>query len=79
MVPIFERVIAARDRYGLHAYLTALENADLRGKLEVELQASARINQEEKKRLQDALHAGTLPEEEPDTAESVPKNAARLP
>jgi HEAT repeat protein len=79
MVPIFERVIAARDRYGLHAYLTALENADLRGKLEVELQASTRINQEEKKRLQDALHAGTLPEEEPDTAESVPKNAARLP
>jgi HEAT repeat protein len=79
MVPIFERVIAARDRYGLHAYLTALENADLRGKLEVELQANTRINQEEKKRLQDALHAGALPEEEPATTESVPKNAARLP
>jgi HEAT repeat protein len=78
MVPIFERVIAARDRYALHAYLTALENADLRGKLEVELQASTGINQEEKKRLQDALHAGALPEEEPATAESVPKNAARL-
>jgi HEAT repeat protein len=78
MVPIFERVVAARDRYGLHAYLTALENADLRGKLEVELQTSARINKEEKNRLQNALHAGTLPEEEPATAESVPKNAARL-
>jgi HEAT repeat protein len=79
MVPIFERVVAARDRYGLHAYLTALENADLREKLEFELQASARVNQEEKNRLQNVLQAGTLPEEEPATAESVPKNAARLP
>ena len=79
MVPIFERVVAARDRYGLHAYLTALENADLRENLEFELQASTRINQEEKKRLQNALHAGTLPEEEPATAESVPKTAAGLP
>ncbi len=78
MVPIFERVVAARDRYGLHAYLTALENADLRENLEFELQASTRINQEEKKRLQNALHAGTLPEEEPSIAESVPKNAAGL-
>jgi HEAT repeat protein len=78
MVSIFERVVAARDRYGLHAYLTALENADLRENLEFELQASTRINQEEKKRLQDALHTGALPEEEPATAETVPKNAAGL-
>ena len=79
MVPIFERVVATRDRYGLHAYLTALENADLRGKLELELQASTRIDKEERKRLQDVLQAGTLPEEEPATAESVPKTAAGLP
>jgi hypothetical protein len=78
MVSIFERVVATRDRYGLHAYLTALENADLRENLEFELQASTRINQEEKKRLQDALHTGALPEEEPATAETVPKNAAGL-
>lgn len=81
MVPIFERVVATRDRYGLHAYLTALENADLRGRLELELQASARtrIDKEERKRLQNVLQAGTLPEEEPATAESVPKTAAGLP
>jgi HEAT repeat protein len=78
MVPIFERVVAARDRYGLHAYLTALENADLREKLEFELQAGARINQEVKERLQNVLQAGTLPEEEPAAAGSVPKNAARF-
>jgi len=79
MVPIFERVVATRDRYGLHAYLTALENADLRGKLELELQVSTRIDKEERKRLQNVLQAGTLPEEEPATAESVPKTAAGLP
>src|SRR5260370_27964912 len=79
MVPIFERVVATRDRYGLHAYLTSLENADLRGKLELELQVSTRtrIDKEERKRLQNVLQAGTLPEEEPATAESVPKTAAR--
>src|SRR6266446_8198580 len=33
MVPVFRQVIATRDRYGLHAYLTALENAGLRRNL----------------------------------------------
>src|SRR5579862_3281550 len=33
MVPIFHQVVATRDRYGLHAYLTALENANLLGKI----------------------------------------------
>jgi len=78
MVPIFERVVAAQDRYGLYAYLTALENADLRGKLEVELRASKRVNKEEKKRLENVLNAGTLPAEEPAAAGSVPKDAAGL-
>jgi HEAT repeat protein len=79
MVPIFEQVVAARDRYGLHAYLTAVENADLRGNLEVELQASTRGTEEEKKRLQQVLQAGTLPGEVPATAEGVPANAPGLP
>jgi HEAT repeat protein len=79
MVPIFQQVLAAQDRYGLHAYLTALENADLRGELEGELQASTRINEEEKRRLQNVLAAGTLSAAEPATAESVPKSAMRLP
>ena len=43
MVPIFEQVVAAQDRYGLYAYLAALENADLRVQLEIELQASTRV------------------------------------
>jgi len=34
MLPIFEQAVALHDRYGLHAYLTALENAGLKGKLD---------------------------------------------
>src|SRR5712672_3227187 len=34
MVPIFQQVVAAGDRYGLHAYLTAVENANVVARLE---------------------------------------------
>lgn len=71
MVPIFEKVVATRDRYGLHAYLTALENAGLRAKLEVELGASNRVMEEEKNRLQSVLETGTLPLDEPETVASL--------
>jgi len=79
MVPIFEQVVGTRDRYGLHAYLTALENANLRGKLEVELQTSTQVNVEQRRRLETVLLAGTLPPEELTTVESVPTKAEALP
>lgn len=78
MVPIFEQVVATRDRYGLYAYLTALENADLRGKLEVELQASTRVSEEERNRLRHVLQAGTMSAEEPPTPASIPTIIAGL-
>jgi HEAT repeat protein len=37
MSAIFAKVVAAADRYGLHAYLAALENAGLKRELETEL------------------------------------------
>src|ERR671923_28931 len=40
MVPIFQQVIQLQDRYGLHAYLTAVENAGLRARLESQLQSA---------------------------------------
>src|SRR5467141_3096654 len=43
MAPIFGQVVQTRDRYGVHAYLTALENADLRQELVREIQASTEI------------------------------------
>ena len=72
MAPIFQRVVETRDRYGLHAYLTALENANLRGELETELQASTEITAEEKNHLQEVLQTGTLAAEELMKMEQVP-------
>jgi len=63
MVPIFQQVVAANDRYGLHAYLTAVENANVLAKLEEELQACA-LPSEEKQRLQSVLRSGSLIAEE---------------
>ena len=60
MVPIFQQVIQLRDRYGLHAFLTAIENADLRGKLEAQIQNYAGVAEEEKAVLQQVLQTGAL-------------------
>ncbi len=79
MVPIFQQVVSTQDRYGLHAYLTALENADLRGKLEKEFEANTQVSPEEKKRLQKMLQLGTLDIEEPELAAASTAKAELLP
>lgn len=71
MVPIFQRVIQLRDRYGLHAYLTAIENADLRGKLETQVQNSTRTDEEEKGTLLKVLQTGALPMKDRPTRREV--------
>jgi HEAT repeat protein len=64
MVPIFQQVVATGDRYGLHAYVTALENANLLANLESDLQASTSLTREEKDRLQSVLLSGSLTPQE---------------
>jgi HEAT repeat protein len=78
MAAVFEQVVQTRDRYGLHAYLTALENADVRGKLDREIQASTKISVEEKDHLLRVLQTGALPEEDRTAAEQVSDKAASL-
>jgi HEAT repeat protein len=68
MLPIFEKVVATGDRYGLHAYLTALENADLLQKLKGELRAAIHMDPEHKVHLETVLCSGSLPTEEMATA-----------
>jgi hypothetical protein len=63
----------------LHAYLTAIENADLRGNLEKELEAGTELSEQERKRLQKVLETGTLPTEEPAITESIPEQTALRP
>jgi len=78
MLPIFEQVVALQDRYGLHAYVTALENAGLKEKLEFELQADTRMSQLQKDDLSGVLETGTLRTAEMATMETVPKSGAGL-
>jgi HEAT repeat protein len=79
MIPIFRLVVATQDRYGLQAYLTALDNGDVRGKLEEELQAGAPGSNDEKELLCNILRTGVLLTEEPVMAESGPAKSAWLP
>jgi HEAT repeat protein len=70
MVPVFQQVIQLRDRFGLHAYLTAIENAGLREKLESQVQSS-NVGEDETQRLQAVLQTGSLPPEELEPTEAV--------
>lgn len=63
ILPIFEQVVGTRDRYGLHAFLTALENANLRRKLEAELQDNTLINEDKRECLRSVLLSASLPED----------------
>src|SRR5207302_4311766 len=63
LLSVFEQVAALKDRYGLHAYLTALENSNLRGKLETEIRESRELTPEQKGCLQDVLQIGRPPVE----------------
>ena len=69
MSSIFDEVVQMGDRYGLHAFLAALDNADLRGKLLAELQNASDLGAERKNKLCEVLLTGVL--SLPHTAETV--------
>src|SRR3989442_14865507 len=71
MVQVFEQAVATRDRYGLHAFLTAVENAGLRQKIEAEVGSCAHFTEEEKNQLLEVLLTGKLPEGQP-SASGIP-------
>lgn len=73
MVPIFEQVVATGDRYGLHAYLTAVENANVLGKLEDELRQASWLSREQIDRLTSALRSSSLAAQEPIDSPSFAK------
>ena len=62
-IAIFKKVVAARDRYGLHAYLTALDNAALQPILEAELKTTQRVSNPTRELLLEVLRSGNLPNE----------------
>jgi HEAT repeat protein len=64
MVSIFGRVVAMQDLYGIHAYLTALENASMRGTLEAKLKEAREIGEQEREQLLEVLKSWKLPKNE---------------
>jgi HEAT repeat protein len=73
LAPIFEEVIGRRDQYGLHAFLTALENAGLESSLVASIKDSSR---EANGILLDVLRTAKLPAEPPRLAENTRAKAA---
>lgn len=63
LLSVFEQVAELKDRYGLHAYLTALENANLRVKLETEIRESRELTPDKRRCLQEVLQSGRPPVE----------------
>jgi HEAT repeat protein len=72
MVPTFAEVVATRDLYGLHAYLTALENAGLGPRLKSELENAEHFNEHERRRLLAVLGTGILAVELPEQPAAAP-------
>jgi HEAT repeat protein len=78
MVSIFAQVVKARDRYGLHAFLAALENADLRDRLDADIRKGAYSQAEpESEELLAVLHTGKLAEPRASTGSQPIETAAR--
>ena len=71
MPSIFDQVVALHDRYGLHAYLAAVDNADLRSRLDAEIQDTTQLTEERKGHLREILRGGLLPRPKTQDPESL--------
>lgn len=59
---VFAQVVQTRDRYGLHAFLAALENSRMRKHLESELKGASCLDKSDSEFLLRCLATGRLPE-----------------
>jgi HEAT repeat protein len=77
LVPVFDKVVATDDRYGLHAYLTALDHAGLQNKLEAEIKTSTHVSKDGQHVLLEVLRTGTLPSKQASLEMASAKAASR--
>jgi HEAT repeat protein len=63
LVPIFEKVVATGDRYGLYGYLAALENSCLQSDLDAALKSAIHLCEQQRAVLLEVLRTGLLPAE----------------
>jgi HEAT repeat protein len=76
LLPIFEKVIAIHDQYGLHAFLTALENAGLQASLVAELKDNTRNSKRNNESLLEVLESAKLSTEPRPPEENILVKAA---
>jgi HEAT repeat protein len=77
LVSIFALAVRTRDRYGLHAFLAALENAGLRERLDMELRQAVSRPSAEIEGLLTVLSAGKLPEPQVPVPSETTQTATR--
>jgi hypothetical protein len=75
-MPIFEKVVALHDQYGLHAFLTALENAGLQAGLVAEIKDDRRNRSDTNDILLEVLQTGKLSAESRSPQENILVKAA---
>lgn len=79
VLQIFENVVALKDQYGLHAFVTALENAGLQANLVVAIQNNLSASTETNKNLLDVLRTVKLTPEPLGSEKHVLVKAASQP
>ena len=79
LLQIFENVVALKDQYGLHAFVTALENAGLQANLVAAIQNNPRASKETNKNLLDILRTVKLTPEPLASEKNVLVKAASQP
>jgi HEAT repeat protein len=76
LVQVFEMVVALQDQYGLHAYLTALENAGLQPTLIVEIKDNPSASRKTIEMLLEVLRTGKVSTKSSAPLENIPAKAA---
>lgn len=76
LAQVFEKVVALRDQYGLHAFLTALENAGLQADLTAGIEDNAWASGDTGEMLFEVLRTAKLPAEAQTSQENIRVKAA---
>lgn len=76
LVQVFEMVVALQDQYGLHAYLTALENAGLQTSLIAGINGNALASRESIEMLLEVLRTGKVSAKSSAPLENITAKAA---
>jgi hypothetical protein len=70
-ISIFQSVVAAQDRYALHAFLAALDNAGLQGAVRQEVEMCRQMEEKTRRTLLEVLRTGQPPIKRASTTQAI--------